>query len=265
MKRYQRLGWQSPDDIDVDSSLEGLQITLEDDAPESIDEIAWNKSDRVGDRSLVAILYFALEDYSCLKVHAAEAIRAADDFFFGSWRSKIYKSDEGKRVDAACLRREFDWMEAFEAAVLWASVLGEWGFLKKLGMFPQPDSQADNNYGKQGRDLYVALGAFLHEAPHAELERLLEGASAGPKRLYKLAVAVMRAGIVRDAIAFQDGLIELLKYYKKSEFPRDDITKKVSSEGTFFVHWAEKEKFPLMVPPEFEDHIVRLDEKARRK
>ena len=149
-------------------------------------------------------------------------------------------------------------MNCFEAAVLCSSVLGDWKFLKKLGTYPKPDCHIDSDYDKQGRDWYVALSAFLREAPEAEMEKLLERASAGPKRLYKLGIAVMRAGIVRDAVAFQKGLIELLTYYKKSEFPKHLVSKRISSEGTFFVHWGEKEKVPLMVPPEFQDHIVRL-------
>ena len=258
MKRYERLGWKSVDEIDVEGSMECLEIALEEDDSKEIEEIAWNKSDLVSNRTLVAIQYFALEDDSSMKIHAVEAVRAADEYFFGSWRSKVYKSEDGERVDAACLRQHYDWIRDYEAALLWASVLGDWKFLKKLGTYPTPDCQADNDYGNQGRDWFVALGAFLRQAPEAELEGLMERASAGPKRLYKLAVTVMRAGIVRDAIAFQDGLIELLKYYKKSEFPRDDITKRISFEGTLFVHWAEKEKIPLLVPPEFQDHIVRL-------
>jgi hypothetical protein len=257
MKRYQRWGWKSVNEVGVDGSIECLQIALED-APKSIEEIAWNKSDRVWNHSLVAIKYFALEDDSSLKTHAVETIRAADEYFFGSWRSKVYKSEDGERVDAACLRQHYDWMEAFGDALLWASVLGEWEFLKKLGTYPKPDCQADNDYGKQGRDLYVALGAFLRDAPKSELEVLLERASAGPKSLCKLVVAMIRACFARDAETFQKGLIELLKYYKKNEFPKDSVTKKISLEGTFFVHWAEKEKIPLTVPPEFEDHVVRL-------
>jgi hypothetical protein len=258
MKRYERFGWKSADEVGVEGSMECLEISLEEKDSKAIEEFAWNKSDLVSNRTLVAIKYFALEDDSSMKIHAVEAVRAADEYFFGSWRSKVYKSDEGERVDAACLRQHYDWIGDYEAALLWASVLGDWKFLKKLGTYPTPDCQADNDYGKQGRDFYVAVGAFLREAPEAELERLLERASAGPKRLYKLAVTVMRAGIVRDAVAFQDGLIELLKYYKKSEFPKKLVTKYVSVEGTFFVHWAEKEKIPLTVPPEFQDHIVRL-------
>jgi hypothetical protein len=258
-KRYERLGWQSADQVGVDISVEGLQTTLED-APKWIDDRVWNKSNRVADRSRVAILYFALEDYSSVKAYAVEVVPAADEFFFGSWRSKVYKSEEGKRVDADCLRRQFDWMESFEAALLWSSVLGEWEFLKKLGTFPKPDSQADSGcgYGRQFRDLYLALGAFLSEAPEADLQILLDRAAAGPKTLCKLAVSLIRAGITRDAVTFQKELIELLKYYKKNEFPKDDVTKTISFEGTFFVHWAEKVKIPLTVPPEFDDHIVRL-------
>ena len=57
---------------------------------------------------------------------------------------------------------------------------------------------------------------------------------------------------------FQKALVKWLEYYRKEEFPKEKVTKKITIEGTFFVHWGEKEGLPVTVPPEFADHIVRL-------
>ncbi len=75
---------------------------------------------------------------------------------------------------------------------------------------------------------------------------------------WPLVLALLRTGLARDAAAFQRALVQWLKYYRKEEFPKVKVTKKITIKGTFFIHWAEKEGIPLTVPPEFADHIVRV-------
>jgi hypothetical protein len=260
-KRYQRLGWPTLKDVPgTEDTLENLEITpsTTPNTLDDVDEMVYDRLSQVEMRSVVVILYYAREDDRSANSQAQKAVSAAEDFFFGSWRAKTYKLEDDEPVNADRLRREFDWMGAFEAALLWTSVLGKWKFLKKLGAFPRPDSHIDTDYTKQIRDLYVALGAFFCGASGRELDGLLERASVGPKTRCKLMVSMIRAAQARDAALLQKGLIKLLIYYKKSEFPRPFTPKKVSMDGTLFVHWAEKEKLPLTVPPEFADHIVRL-------
>jgi hypothetical protein len=254
-KRHERLGCPiTQSRIEISLSSLNISLTLN---PKSEFEIAWKKYNQAADRSLLAILYYLVEEDDNARKHASEFFIAANELLFGSWRSEFTKPE--KTTDAAYWKHSFNWMQIFEAALLWGSVLGEWEFLKKLAAFPQPDSCISSGYGSQGRDLYVALGAFLREAPKAELDTLLVRASAGPKKFCKLSAAVIRACIARDAAMIEKTLTDFLKYYKKREFPKEDITKKVSSEGTFFVHWAEKEKLAITVPPEFADYIVRLN------
>jgi hypothetical protein len=260
-KRYQRLGWPTLKDVPgTEDKLENLEIkpSTRPKSLDDVDEMVYDRSSQVQMRSVVTILCFAREDDRSAKSQAQKTVSAAEDFFFGSWRAKTYKLEDDEPVNEDRLRREFDWMDSFEAALLWASVLGKWDFLKKLGAFPRPDSHIDTDYTKQIRDLFVALGAFFCGTSGPELDGLLERASSGPKTRCKLMVAMIRAAQARDAALLQKGLIELLIYYKKSEFPRPFVPKKVSMEGTLFVHWAENEKLPLTVPFEFADHIVRL-------
>ena len=217
---------------------------------------AWSKFEISSSLLLLSLAYYYAGESTLAATHARENIVECDDFFFGSWRSE-YKTPK-KIIDPAYWKREFDWIEIFEAALLWASVLNEWQFLKKVGTFPEPNSFFGEDYKAQDRDLYVATGAFLRGAPRAEMDRLLDQANAGSKKTCKFLVSVLRGCLDHDAAALQKSLVEYLKHYKKNEFPKEYIRKKISIEGTFFVHWAEKEKLPLTVPPEFEDHIVRL-------
>ncbi len=217
---------------------------------------AWSKFNIPHRRFLISLSCYYSDDHALAASHAAKCIAESDEFFFGSWRSEYITPEN--TVDVKYWKREFDWMEIFEAALLWGSVLNEWEYLKKCGTFPEPDSCFSGDYKLQDRDLYVALGGFLREAPRAELSILLERVSTGSKKHCKLLVAVIHSCFARDAALFQKTLIEFLKHYKKSEFPKEYITKKISIEGTLFVHWAEKEKLPITLPTEFEDYIVRL-------
>ncbi len=217
---------------------------------------AWSKFKIPHRRFLISLACYYSDEGMLAASHARECITESDEFFFGSWRSEF--TTPGKIVDAEYWKRDFDWMEIFEAALLWGSVLGEWEFLKKVGTFPEPDCCFSGDYKAQDRDLYVALGAFLREAPPAELDALLEQAAAGPKKSCKLLVSAIRTCLARDTALLQKTLVEFLKLYKKNEFPKEYVTKKISIEGTFFVHWAEKEGLAITVPPEFADHIVRL-------
>jgi len=253
-KRHERLGWTLKQ-LGLETSLSLLNTSLTSN-PKSEYGIAWKKFDQPWNHSLVAILYFLLEDDENTRKHALEFFNTANEFFFGSWRLRFTTPE--KSVDATWWKRRFIWMQIFEAALLWGASIGEWQFLKKVGTFPEPDSCVSDGYREQDRDLYVALGAFLREAPRAELDTLLERASAGPKKSCKLLASVIHSCQARDAALLQKALIEFLKYYKKNEFPKEKITKKISTEGTFFVHWAEKEGLAIAVPAEFEDHIVRL-------
>jgi hypothetical protein len=133
--------------------------------------------------------------------HTKQGILDCDDFFFGSWRSE-YTTPKNV-IDPKYWKRDFDWMQIFEAALLWESVLGEWEFLKKIGTFPEPDSCFSGTYRAQDRDLYVAIGAFLREASPTELETLLERAATGSRKSCKLLVAVIRACVARDAILWR--------------------------------------------------------------
>jgi hypothetical protein len=254
-KRHERLGL-TEEQVGIKISLELLEITRLSKPQSNLDK-AFNRFSLAVDPFLVSILYFLLEDEFSSRKYATEAVDAAADFFGGAWRSELLTAE--KKVDESYGKRAFIWMEVFEAALLCGSVLGRWEFLEKAGTFPEPYSCVSDEYKNQDRDLYVAIAALLRKSPISELEGSLEKAAAGSKKSCKALVAVMRAGLARDVALFQKTLIAFLNYYKKSDFPNPDITKKISIFGTFFVHWAKKEGFVITIPPEFADHIVSFD------
>jgi hypothetical protein len=235
----------------------GLQLARELPPSPTEFERAWSKFTIASRRFLISLASYYCGELALATTHARECIRECDDFFFGSWRSEL--NTPSKVADPAYWKREFVWIENFEAALLCGSVLNEWEFLRKVGAFPEPDSFFDEEYRAQDRDLHVAIGGFLRGAPSAEMDHLLEQANSGSKKTCKFLAQVIRTCLDRDASALQKSLVDYLRHYKKNEFPKDYIRKKISIEGTFFVHWAEKEKLSIAIPPELADYIVRLE------
>lgn len=217
---------------------------------------AWDKESLPRSRSILALAHYYSDEHALAQEHASQCIPELEEFFFGDWRNTFQTPE--KTVDAGWWKRRFIWMQLFEAAVLWGSVLGRWDFLKRVGSFPESDSCISDGYRAVDRDLYVAWAGFLRGASAAEIEPLLEQVQSGRSRPAKLVLAMLRAALARDAGALQQALVEWLKYYRKAEFPKEKVTKKITIEGTFFVHWAEKEGVPVSVPHEFANHVVRL-------
>jgi hypothetical protein len=76
--------------------------------------------------------------------------------------------------------------------------------------------------------------------------------SARHKRLGE----VLRALGMRDAALAQEAFEAYLKFYRKSEFPRDDWDEKVSLDGSILFHLARHVGVPLQIPEKYRDHII---------
>lgn len=205
---------------------------------------------------LLALACYYSDESELAKAYGKECIQEGGEFFFGAWREE-FLTPEGM-VNHKWWKRELMWMEVFEAAVLWGSVLGLWSFLERVGRFPEPDNYISDSYTRQERDLYVLWAAFIRKAEPDEITHLLAPLERTRNKACRLVLALIRAGLERNANSLQKALEDWLVYYRKWEFAKQQITKKITIEGTFFVHWAEKEGLDIVVPAEYRDHIVRL-------
>jgi hypothetical protein len=257
MTLHERLGLKTSM-WDPTHKIEAVELAKQVPSNASDYDRAWTKFGVPADRNRLTLAYYYCDNHELVKEHAAQCITELEEFFFGEWRN-TFETPE-MTLDARWWKRRFVWMQLFEAAVLWGSVLGRWHFLKRVSTFPEPDSCISDTYRAVDRDLYVAWAAFLRDSTPAEIDPLLRQVQSGQSRSAKLVLTLLQAGLVRDVGAFQKALNEWLKYYRKEQFPREKITKKITIEGTFFVHWAEKERISVVVPPEFVDHIVRIPE-----
>lgn len=254
MKLYEKLKLQ-PSFANYASDVEAVEIAKTVNPRASEYDRVWKKFNLPANRHFLCLACYYSDEYALIKKHANQCILEMEEFFFGEWRSTFQTPE--KTVDAGWWKRRFIWMQLFEAAVLWGSVLGKWDFLQRVGTFPESDSCISDGYVAQERDLYVAWAMFLRGA-YADMETLLDKVKTGKGRAPKLVAAMLRASAVQDAAQLEKTLNEWLKYYRKEEFPKEKVTKKVTIEGTFFVHWAERQQLAVNVLPEFADHIVKI-------
>ncbi len=255
MKLHEKLNLR-PKIWDYQQKLKGLDVYRTPRANATGFDLAWDCFHLADCRHLLSLACYYSDEHGLVKEHVDQCIPELAEFFFGDWRNTFQTPE--KTIDPSWWKRNFIWMQLFEAAVLWGSVLGRWDFLKRVGYFPEPGSCISDGYRAVDRDLYVAWAALMRGASAEEIEPLLEQVQSGRSRPAKLVLAMIRAGLSKDGGAFQKALVKWLEYYRKEEFPKEKVTKKITIEGTFFVHWGEKEGLPVTVPPEFADHIVRL-------
>jgi len=220
---------------------------------------AWSKQSVAHTSSLMALVGYFAEQPQLARQYAKQSIEATMEFLFGDWRN-TYITEEG-HADPIYWKRHFSWMDEFESALLWGSVLGDWQTVQRLATFPEPDSHIDGGYRPQDRDVLVALGAFLCNS--TDLPAKLQRAATGHRKTCLLTLEMIEACIARDQHSLQRALIQFLSHYKKTEFPKEQITLKVSFKATFFFHWASKGGLSIQIPPEYSDHIVPSDLIAR--
>lgn len=254
VKLHERLG------IGVDFvGLEmGLQMLQHAERTQKTDgyEIAWNKFERVHSQELVALKYYLLDDHQAVERHARTCIKEAEEFFLGSWRSE-FKTPEG-RQDARWWKEKFIWMEIFKACLLWGSVLEEWDVLKRISSFPDENACISDGSKPQERDALVAIASVLRGDAHDKSSRYLDRAATGTKKGCKLLADTLHKLIAVDANGFEKALAAYLQNYKKTDFPKENITKKISIEGTCLVHWGRHQGLKMQVPSQLEDYIVKL-------
>ena len=159
--------------------LESLEVArlLPPDATDN--ERAWSKFSVADTGNMLALVADFAERPHLAREYGKQCLQDSVDFLLGDWRNTYLAED--RRPDPKYWKCHFIWMQVFEGALLWGSVLGEWELLRKVGTFPESDSCISDGYRVQDRDLYVALGGFLRGAFPDELEALLERAATGTR------------------------------------------------------------------------------------
>jgi hypothetical protein len=151
------------------------------------------------------------------------------------------------------------WIEHFREAIFWGSCLDEWEKMEEIAQYPGEDTEGEIWEPKGYRAWYLLIAAILRGQSLSELRKYTDIIEAGRRKREKLLLKILRA-ILDGAVATANHELETyLKYYKKYEFPKPEITEKVCIDGTFLINFARHRGLELEYPAEYSDHIVRFE------
>ena len=213
-------------------------------------------------RSVAAVCFFLDDNAERAAAIEREALLKADAYFFGEWR-QTFRSEK-TLDDAAYWKRCGAWMRLFENCLFLGAVLGEWEALRRLSSYYDRDCGLDPTFKEGDRALllatavYVGTGRMNTEA-HEHSRAAISGGSKRVALLAELLVAIA-AG---DRLRVQTSFLSYLKYYKRSEFPGKQLTKKLCLMGGFFFELARHAGLKVDIPSKFNDYMI-TSEVARK-
>ena len=253
MKLHERLGLEH---FEVDSHLTMLSIA-EAERPTTSFDSAWTKLNFAALHGLLALDYYMLDIIPKARTHAYDCLTTAREFLLGEWRNRVETPDG--TIEPSWWKEKFPWMGVYQFSLLWGTVLGEWEELAELSSFPTPTACLSMGSKAQDRDWFVAIATVLRGESAEECIPAINRLSAGPRRYGKITADVLRDLLEGDRILLQKNFVELLRQYRKGEFPKDPITKKVCIEASVLKHVAAKRGIEVTVPTEYRDYFVRFE------
>jgi hypothetical protein len=218
--------------------------------------IPGSKAALVDDATFIALCYWCEGRSRDAKTYAAECVKHGVEYFFGKWREEI--PTDLKTRDAGWWRIHSTWVTPFREALCWATALGDWKSVQRLAGYPTKESKPGVDATREDAAACFALACVLRNAPAADYAHCFTIIEKGKKEKPKLVAAVLGALRARDAAQFQKSLESDLRYFRKSEFKKTSLDKLLSLDGTTLLNIGLHMGLAFSIPPEVEDHIIRL-------
>lgn len=219
--------------------------------------ISWYLCCKVNSHSIAALEFYLLGMVQEARSTAARLPTFAVDAFLGSWRAS-FVSDSGLGAGHEALRRLVGMMGEFQGCILWGAVLGEWEFLRKIAEYPAEDDAIGSGLDEVDLHLFLALSSLLLDR-QSDLEKHLQRLTTEGGERGKLMASVIQFLSKHDETEANEALHKYLAYFKRREFPKRNIFKKVSVLGTFAWHYGKHVGMKPVIDSKFVDHIVRLE------
>ena len=254
MKLYEKLNL-GPMPANIDFYLRNLKSSLDYSPVRDYDKASC-KNDLAFARQLLAVIYVLRSEPKEALEHGDLSLKEAEDFLIGDWKSVVRVNNGKDDPDPDWWRKHMVWMDVYSGCLLWGSVLNRWDLLKRVSVFPDETGCVNSNATEQERDALVAIAAVLRGDSKEDCLRHFKRASEGSKKICKLLVATLESILNGDEAGFNKNFNDYMQQYKKAEFPKNAMTKKVSEIGTFLVHFARHRGLKVEVPTEFAPHII---------
>lgn len=254
MKRSERLGLL-PENVGIEDRLKF--VTMADSWTDYSRRwlVDTHLYEQASSRAVAAVCFFLEDDLARATSFGTEALLRANIYFFGDWRH-TYKAEEVEK-NREYWRRHAPWMSLFEECLFLAATLGHWDQLQALAQYPNQECGVDIDSKPEERFLLLAIAEYLRSNEFAgDVNNYLEPAISGKATRPALLAQLFRAIAARSIGASQECLVAYLKHYKRTEFPRRDITKKLCLMGSFFVALARRNQMTLEIPEAYADYLV---------
>lgn len=213
------------------------------------------KSDLVTEATNVAICHYCLVNKKEAKRYAEKCVKHALEYFYGAWRGRILT--DLKTLDPGWWRIHASWVGQLSEGLCWATSLGDWKSAKLLADYPTSESKPGVATREDAAACF-ALASLLRGSAPADYEACFGVIQKGKEEKPKLVADVIRALQAKNADQFQTSLETYLRYFHESEFKKTSLDKLLCLDGTTLLNLGLHMGLVFSIPPEVEDHIIRL-------
>lgn len=208
---------------------------------------------------LTTLETYLAENYLLAKQLIAEFRACTSKYFFGDWRDQVSSGNQRELPpDRIYHDRNQLWEMHWSYAIVWFSSAGRWDDLLEFASYLRDDVVPDPEQSKENRAWLLLVAKVLRGDPREETQPLVDTIFAGRRKREKLLYRLFDAILEGDEESANGALKDYSTYYRATEFPGDDLTKKVAFDASFLVHYAEYRDMEIQVPPKMVDHIVRF-------
>lgn len=257
MLLYERLGISS-NLIDVEGTKECLELYLKGTKDPNMDYVY--KRTVVTESGFLCLYYYCLEDWLNVRKYAQVMFDGLKDYFFGEWKD-ITPTDDGI-IDRNWWKIT-GWITEFREGLLWASCLNKWDTVFEIAQYPDDQCRRNTLYSKEFHQWYRLLAALLRGESINKLTRYTEFIENSRKRKEKYLLSLLRAVLDKDSDRFNKILREYMKYYKKREFVKPEITEKLAIDATILFNLARHKGLNVEIPGKYEDNLVVVDSRKQ--
>jgi hypothetical protein len=215
---------------------------------------------RVTNSSLAALQFLFLDDELNARLWANKTVNFGLEYFLGNWRSEIPSGDHyDKPPNREWWNVNASWNSEFTACALWGSVLGRWADLSNLAVYVTDESRIGVDQSPSNLAWLILVAGVLHGRPLTKMEHVGRIIMNSKRKREILLFRFLDSVCTGTDANVDHAATEFFKWYKSREWKSTrEMTKKVTADGTFLVHFAEHLGRTVSLPTSIVDHIVRL-------
>lgn len=196
--------------------------------------------------ALYAISCYIHGETSALPQAVECMAEACENYFFGEWRSEFE------------IRPGYQWMNNILYHWFpWLCATGRWDLADRCAReLPDLVGQPEKLIAQDSAYYRALLSFFCGDEKDVMVTYLRRIGTCKKKPI--LAGAVLEALINEDVAAYQDAMLDYLRYYKKHEFKKKQLDRFVALDASTLYYSGLRKGIGCEIPEELFRHIVKL-------